>query len=80
MHLQLIKGNFTSSEAIDLLTQLVHVKIRFHESKIENNQNEEDIKMRERRIKQLQQEFYEAKQAILSKGKNCALESIIQIQ
>ncbi|HOZ80309.1 MAG TPA: hypothetical protein PLY34_20100 [Ferruginibacter sp.] len=79
MNLQLIKGSFKSSEALDLLSQLVNVKIKFHESKIENSQNEEDIKMRENRIKQLQQEFYETKQAILTKDKTCELESGITI-
>ena len=79
MNLQLIKGSFKSPEAVEILSQLVNVKIKFHESKIENSQNEEDIKMREKRIKQLQQEFYETKQAILSKGKTCELESGITI-
>lgn len=79
MHLQLIKGSFNPSEALDILTRLVDVKIKFHESKIEKSHNEEDIKMREKRIKQLQQEFYEAKQVILSKGKSCELESGVTI-
>lgn len=79
MNLQLIKGNFSSSEALDILTQLVNVKIKFHESKIENSFNEEDIKMRENRIKQLQRELYETKQAIIAKGKTCVLESEINI-
>lgn len=79
MNLQLIKGSFKSPEAVEILSQLVNVKIKFHESKIENSQNEEDIKMREKRIKQLQQEFYETKQAILSKGTTCELESGITI-
>lgn len=79
MMLHLIKGNYSQSEALDLLTQLIHVKIRFHENKIEKSHKEEDIKMRERRIKQLQKEFYEAKKFILSKGSKCELESEINI-
>lgn len=78
MDIQLLKGNFTQSEALDLLTQLVHVKIKFHESKIEKSDNEEDIKMRENRIKQLFQDFYEAKQLIL-KQKQCDLNAEIII-
>ncbi|MCA0232876.1 MAG: hypothetical protein LCH91_20585 [Bacteroidetes bacterium] len=65
MNIQLVKGHFSPSEAIDLLAQLVQVKVRFHENKIEKSQNEEDIKMREQRIKQLQQDFFEAKQHLL---------------
>lgn len=79
MNLQLIRGSFTSSEALDILTQLVNVKIKFHERKIDNSHNEEDIKMREQRIKQLQQEFHETKQAILAKGETCELEAGITI-
>ena len=65
MNIQLLNGHFLSLEAIDLLAQFVQVKVRFHENKIEKSQNEEDIKMREKRIKQLQQDFFEAKQQLL---------------
>ena len=36
---------------------LVHAKIRFLENKIEQSHNEEDIKMRETRIKMLHEEL-----------------------
>jgi hypothetical protein len=65
MNIQLLNGHFSSSEAIELLAQFVQVKVRFHENKIEKSQNEEDIKMRETRIKQLQKDFFEAKQQLL---------------
>jgi len=64
MELELIDGQFTSSEAISIITQMIHVKIKFHESKIENNSNEEDVKMRERKIKRLQKELYEVRHEI----------------
>ena len=79
MNIQLIRGSYTQAEALDILTQLIHVKIRYHESKIEKSHNEEDIKMREKRIKQLQQDFYEAKQLILAGNKTCNVESEIKI-
>lgn len=60
MKIQLIKGTFDAKEATDIITQMIHVKIKFHESKISNLSNEEDIKFREGRIKQLQKELYEA--------------------
>jgi hypothetical protein len=78
MDIQLLKGNFSQSEALDILTQLVHVKIKFHESKIEKSDNEEDIKMRENRIKKLLQDFYEAKQLIITQ-KQCDLNAEINI-
>lgn len=64
MHVELIHGEFSPKDAIDILTQMVHVKIRFHESKINNQGNQEDTKMRENRIKQLQRELYEARKFI----------------
>ena len=78
MDIQLLKGNFSQSEALDILMQLIHVKIKFHESKIEKSDNEEDIKMRENRIKQLLQDFYEAKQLII-RQKQCDLNAEISI-
>ena len=64
MNFQLIKGHFSTKEAIELVTQMVHVKIKFQESKIQNASSEEDIKMRESRIKQLQKDLYEMKNVI----------------
>lgn len=57
----LIKGSFSKEEAINLITRMTDVKIRFHEDKIHHSDNEEDIKMRENRIKQLQKDLYEAR-------------------
>ena len=73
MILSLIKGNFTSKEAIELITELIHVKIKFHENKIKLADQEEDIKMREKRIKQLQKELYEVKNYIDRKKGNISL-------
>jgi hypothetical protein len=78
MDIQILKGHFSSSEAIDILAQMVQVKVRFHESRIEKSQNEEDIKMRETRIKQLQRDFFEVKQRLL-KQKSAELNAEIKI-
>ncbi len=59
MEIELLKGQFEKQEANSLLTQLIDVKIKFHESKISGDSNEETIKMREGRIKELQSELYE---------------------
>ncbi|MEO8821061.1 MAG: hypothetical protein ABI267_00810 [Ginsengibacter sp.] len=74
-NIQLIKGTFSKVEAIELMTQLFKVKIQFHENKIGRTHNEEDIKMRESRIKQLQNDLFEARKYIESKGDNIAMES-----
>lgn len=62
MNIQLINGHFSAPEALDILTQLVHTKVRFHENQISQSDNEEDIKTRENRIKNLQRELFEARQ------------------
>lgn len=58
MELQLINGEFVSADALDLLTQMIHVKIKYHEKMISRNSNEEDIKYRETKIKHLQKELF----------------------
>lgn len=64
MNIQLIHGQFSKKEAIELITQMIHVKIKFHESIIGSKDNEEDIKMREKRIKQLQKDLFETRKYI----------------
>jgi hypothetical protein len=61
MKITLIQGQFNKDEAIELITQLINVKIRFHEQKISNTMNEEDLKMRESKIKRLQNELYDTR-------------------
>jgi len=46
MNLHLIQGEFNSNDAIELIAQMVHIKIKYHENKITSNSNEEDIKIK----------------------------------
>jgi hypothetical protein len=80
MHIQLLQGQFSANEALSLLTQLIHVKIKFHENKIDGDSNEEEIKMRETRIKQLQKDLYEARQYIDKKGGSIDLQAAIHCE
>jgi hypothetical protein len=80
MNIQLIQGDFSSKEALELITQMIHVKIKYHENKIANNNNEEDIKHRESKIKNLQKELFEARNTIDVKTKNIKLDGIIKIE
>lgn len=80
MILKLIDGDFTPSETIDLVSQLYQVKIKFHEERINNSYNEEDIKMRERKIKSLQNNLGEAKALLKSGNKNFHIDSTINIE
>ncbi len=59
MKLSLLKGSFSKKEIETLVTELVQVKIKFHEEKIRNSDEEETIKMRENRIIKLQNELKE---------------------
>lgn len=74
MNIQLIQGHFSKKDAIDIITQMIHVKVKYHESKISNSSNEEDIKFGEKKIKQLQQELYETRKFIEQSG------SVINLQ
>jgi hypothetical protein len=80
MIIQLIEGNFNSKDALELLTQMINVKIRYHESKVGINSSEEDIKSREAKIKKLQNELFELRSTIDSSNKNLIIEGIIKIE
>ena len=58
MDIQLIKGEFNPNDALELITKMIEVKIKFHESKINTIHQEEDIKIREKKIKNLQSNFW----------------------
>ncbi|MGA0559749.1 hypothetical protein ACO2Q8_24015 [Larkinella sp. VNQ87] len=77
--MQLIQGQFSAQDAVKLLTEMVHIKIKHHESKINPSSSEEDVKMREKRIKTLQKDLFELREAIQSAGKPVAIESLLKI-
>ncbi len=80
MNIQLIQGQFNATDAIDLITQMVHIKVKYLENKINNSSSEEDIKFRESKIKRLQKELFEFKHSIDEKSNHVKLEAIIQIE
>ncbi len=80
MNIQLIQGQFNKTDALDLITQMVHIKIKYNENKIKQTENEEDIKMRESRIKQLQKDLYELRKHLESNGNKIILTSQIEIR
>jgi peptidoglycan hydrolase CwlO-like protein len=80
MNIQLIQGEFNSNDAMELITQMVHVKIKYHENKINSNSTEEDIKNREAKIKRLQKELFELRKTIHSKTNILKVEAIIKIE
>ena len=64
MGFQLISGMFSTQDSMDILTRMVQLKIAFHEEKIQAGSSEEDIHMRERRIRELQQDLQQLRQFI----------------
>lgn len=80
MNIQLIEGQFNTKEALNLITQMIHVKIKYHENKINNNSSEEDVKYRETKIKNLQKELFELKHYLDNSGKSVQLEANVVAQ
>lgn len=80
MNIQLLHGVFNSYEALDLITKMIHVKIKYHEDKISPDCSEEDIKYRESKIKGLQKELYELRNSLKENRENLKLEAIIRIE
>lgn len=77
--LQLIQGSFEKEEALDLITELVQVKIRYHENKIGRSENEEDIERREGRIRQLQMDLSKLREEFNQQNNRIAIQSNIEI-
>jgi hypothetical protein len=80
MKLQLIHGAFNAADALELLTQMIRLKIQYHEQKITNQASEEDIKAREAKIKMLQNELFQLREKINSGGTVFTIEGNITIQ
>lgn len=79
MVIQLIDGKFSTGEAVEMLTRMIQVKIHYHESKIAADNNEEDIKYRETKIKSLQKELSGLKESALAKNDSLLLDAVINI-
>lgn len=76
--MQILQGSFEINDAIILMTDLVQVKIKFHENKIANSNQIEDIKFREAKIKRLQNELKQAIDAIKKSKQSIELNGKIQ--
>ena len=79
MNIQLIKGHFNAPEAIELITEMVQIKIRFLERKISLTHNEEDIKMRENRIRDLQKDLHTLRNFVMAQMGPVDLKSEITV-
>ena len=79
MKIQLLKGSFEPKELEKIIADLIQVKIKFHEEKIELDGDEESMKMRENRIIKLQNELAQVRNFIESNGKKISVESEINL-
>jgi hypothetical protein len=77
--IQLIQGTFNSTDALNLITEMIQVKIKFHENKITDNSNEEDIKYRETKIKTLQNILSDLRNKVKMSEDSIRLDAKIQI-
>ena len=75
MIIHLIQGEFNFNDAMELITQMVHIKIKYYENKINSHINEEDIKIKEAKIKLLQKELFELRKTFNSKNQKCKSKS-----
>jgi hypothetical protein len=53
MKIELINGSFSREDTVELLTDLISTKIKFHERKISLSDQLEDIQFREKKINKL---------------------------
>lgn len=80
MKIQLIHGEFNANDALELITQMIKIKIKYHEDKVTGDSSNEDIKYRESKIKRLQNELSELRQFTNSKGSSLKIEAGISIE
>jgi len=79
MELQLIQGQFTLQETVALLREMVDVKIKFHERKIATAASEEDMKFREKRIKDLQAEWQRFQTQLQQNERSISLKAAVNV-
>jgi len=79
MNIKLIKGHFSAADSLELIDNIIRQKIKFQENKIQQNSSEEDIKMREKRIKELQDNLAELRTYLSNSSNNITLDCSIHI-
>ena len=80
MNIDIANGRYSSSEAMELVSRLVDAKIGFLQDRIGCSTSEEEIKMREKGIIQIQDEFRRLKGMLQSGDKPCEITTNLQIE
>lgn len=79
MRIEIMNGQYPPHEALRLITDLIKVKIKFHEDKIDSTSSEEEIKLRESYIKKLQHELHQVRNQIPTSENKLTIKSEIFI-
>ncbi len=79
MRIQLLKGSFEPKDLEKIITELIQVKIKYHEEKIKLDGDEESMKMRENRIIKLQNELVEVRNYISQQTSSIMVDSEISL-
>ncbi len=79
MNIKLIDGQFQNQDALDIISSMIGIKIRFHEGKIQHSSSEEDIKMRENKIKFLQNELHQLRNTMSPVSSSTTVEAVVNI-
>lgn len=80
MNIQLIEGLYNGKDALKVITEIIHVNIKFHENKIKEQYNEADLKYHENQIKKLQKSLFEVGDLIKYNNNGLSLKSSIEIE
>jgi hypothetical protein len=80
MDIQLIQGEFSAKDSLNIVGEMIRVKIRFHENAITHHSSEEDIKYRESKVKYLQEQMHELKNQLLQRGQKLSLHATITME
>ena len=79
MHFNLINGTYSQIEALEILSRMVQVKIEFHEDHIIHSTDEDDRKMRQQRIKELESDLFKMRKEIEKSKGRIAISATVKI-
>lgn len=80
MNIHLKLGQFKPKEAIQIVTEIVHLNIKHQEGLLKKQRRASDIAKSESIIKGLQRSLYEFRRHIEAKGKDVNLDSLIEVK
>lgn len=75
----LINSVYNFKDALELITHLIHIKIRYHQHRLQVKEKSEVVRMRENEIRQLQRELFEVTQLIHQNDQKVTIEVTIHI-